>query len=508
MLSTHGRPPSGVVAARTSVPHPGRAFLLLGSIVAVGVGMLVAVDGSLAAALGFVLTVLCLAAAGHVRSIFLAVLCVSLVGYAFLSRGFAYIGWEPFYVGEILLILALFALLGAVRTFRPQALHWAILLFCVIGVIRTVPFLDNGATVALRDAALWGYALFAFAASALLTQPLIERAVTGYDRLIPYFLAWLPFASYLYYTDTAGWETSSGVPLFFFKAGDAAVHLAGVAAFLLLGLRGSHRRLPLLGCWICWLFSAILVFSVNRGGILAVSSALLLTIVLARPKGTARFLLALATVSAILFAIQPRLAWSGSARSISTEQIITNVTSIGTSSEDARDGSKDWRLAWWSEIYQYTVRGQYFWGGKGFGINLADDDGFQVGTDASLRAPHNTHVTVLARMGVPAFVLWVALQILFAGTMLGAIRRARITGAVRWMRIDIWLLAYWLAMVVNTSFDPYLEGPQGGIWFWTVVGFGLAALQCQRVRRNSSRTDQLEHREQRAANHRLRATFP
>jgi hypothetical protein len=41
-------------------------------------------------------------------------------------------------------------------------------------------------------------------------------------------------------------------------------------------------------------------------------------------------------------------------------------------------------------------------------------------------------------------------------------------------------------MVINTSFDPYLEGPQGSIWFWTVFGLGLAALQLQRLHPNLS----------------------
>ena len=40
-----------------------------------------------------------------------------------------------------------------------------------------------------------------------------------------------------------------------------------------------------------------------------------------------------------------------------------------------------------------------------------------------------------------------------------------------------WILVFWLAMVVNASFDVYLEGPQGGIWFWMIFGLGLAALR-------------------------------
>jgi hypothetical protein len=40
-----------------------------------------------------------------------------------------------------------------------------------------------------------------------------------------------------------------------------------------------------------------------------------------------------------------------------------------------------------------------------------------------------------------------------------------------------WVLAYWVAMMVDTSFDPYLEGPQGGIWFWAVFGLGLVVMR-------------------------------
>jgi hypothetical protein len=44
----------------------------------------------------------------------------------------------------------------------------------------------------------------------------------------------------------------------------------------------------------------------------------------------------------------------------------------------------------------------------------------------------------------------------------------------------LWILAYWIAILVNGTFDVYLEGPPGGIWFWCVFGFGIAAVQVQR----------------------------
>jgi hypothetical protein len=31
--------------------------------------------------------------------------------------------------------------------------------------------------------------------------------------------------------------------------------------------------------------------------------------------------------------------------------------------------------------------------------------------------------------------------------------------------------------MVNLSFDPYLESPHGGIWFWALFGLGLGAMR-------------------------------
>ena len=36
------------------------------------------------------------------------------------------------------------------------------------------------------------------------------------------------------------------------------------------------------------------------------------------------------------------------------------------------------------------------------------------------------------------------------------------------------MLVYWLAALANAAADVYLEGPQGGILFWSVMGLGLA----------------------------------
>jgi hypothetical protein len=164
-------------------------------------------------------------------------------------------------------------------------------------------------------------------------------------------------------------------------------------------------------------------------------------------------------------------------RPATLQQMITNLFSIfGSSSDSGLEGSKQFRLAWWGKIVDYTVFGKNFWSGKGFGVNLADDDGFQSTSDHSLRSPHNSEMTVLARMGVPGLLLWVLLQGAFGIGLLRAALAHRRAGDWQLAALSGWIFAYWVAMLVDTSFDPYLEGPQGGIWFWVIFGLGLVVM--------------------------------
>jgi len=170
----------------------------------------------------------------------------------------------------------------------------------------------------------------------------------------------------------------------------------------------------------------------------------------------------------------------GKGRKISFDQFVVNFLSTVGSTHGALETNKEWRLNWWKDIIDYTVNGKYFWTGKGFGINLADDDGHQIHQEGTLRSPHNVHMTVLARMGVPGAVAWVVMH----GTWLYCVWRAHITARRRkqgaWGGLFLFLFAYYAAFLINGSFDVFIEGPMGGIWFWTIFGVGVGALWCYR----------------------------
>ncbi len=108
------------------------------------------------------------------------------------------------------------------------------------------------------------------------------------------------------------------------------------------------------------------------------------------------------TTMLILLAVDFQVEVPGRDRKIAAAQVVENIASVASKTKmDDLNGTKQWRLNWWRDILDYTVFGKHFWDGKGFGVNLADDDGYQVTKDGSLRSPHNGHLTMLARAGVP-----------------------------------------------------------------------------------------------------------
>jgi O-antigen ligase/polysaccharide polymerase Wzy-like membrane protein len=408
--------------------------------------------------------------------VFLVALSLLLAGYAFLDRGFAHIGVPPVYLGDLVLALGVVAVAVASRGTRVliprHSVQSLALGFMTWGAIRTVPYIPRDGTDALRDAALWGYAAFALLIVVVLDRGSAALVPPLYRRLIPFFLLWLPIGALATQLLDTPPVPGGDVPVINLKLGDAGVHLAGIAAFALLGLHGRWRFPVAAAQSIAFVASLGLVASINRGGLLAASTGAL-ALTLARPSRN--WLIAVLMGSLVVgtgLLVDPfsRSELPGG-RSASVAQITANLSSIFSEGSPSLEGTKEFRLDWWSSIVDYTIFGPYFWTGKGFGVNLRVDD--LVSAPEEVRSPHNSHLTILARMGVPGLVLWLALLFAFARTLLLALYRAAAAGHALRSRVLLWILIYWLAMLVNMSFDPYLEGPMGGIWFWSVIGFGL-----------------------------------
>jgi hypothetical protein len=455
----------------------------VGKLLVPGIAAAIAVAGVVfspplaVAAVGAALTIAWLVSgADRPRRVFLGGLGLLLIGYAFLGRGIAHAGIPPLYVGELVLGLGVLALLFGRPQFRFDSARVLLLAFMGWGLLQTVPYIGRYGLDALRDAVTWGYGFFAIAIAALVRSNDLLQAVDRYRRLIVplclFILVTIPLANVAIPA-----FPGSEVPAVSPKPGDTAVHMAGIAAFVLVGLYAAKpARIPEFGVWLVWLPTAITMGIINRGGMGALATSSLALLFGRAPSRLVTPLFVVLVGLVTILYVDPVIDL-GLNRPVSVGQVIENVTSVFSETNDpALEGTKGFRLRWWGKIVDYTVGGQYFWSGKGFGVNLADDDGFQVYDDHSLRAPHNGHFEILARMGVPGLTLWVLLNLVWAAVVVRAIGRARAAGSNIWTAVLVWLLVYWAAMMVNASFDPYLQGPQGGIWYWAVIGGGLVAV--------------------------------
>lgn len=441
----------------------------------------------------------------HLPRIWATAMALGLLGYATLGRGFAYLGFGPTYVGEVLLATGvLVALLhGRGHALLRQHTTWLLLLMMSWGVARTVPYLGPYGLDALRDAVLWGYAAFALIIGALLRSPHgVGKVVDTYHRLMPIILVAAPIGYLLERTMSSALPTTPGsdIPLVSPKAGDLGVHLVGILAFVALGVHRAWReergginanqsstvrarlhRGAFTTTWtlsILWVLAWAVTFA-QRAAVVTVLVGGSLLVALRPTSGWWRpaYVAALLLVAVITFDVSVGL---GGARELSAESIqIAAVSLVGSVGSNVYDGPRQWRLNWWQDIIDYAVFGPRRWAGKGYGINLANADGYQVLYDDSLRSPHNAHLNVLARGGIPGLITWAGFHLLLLAALLLAYFARHREGRDAWARLNLWLALYLLAFHVNASFDVFLEGPQGGIWFWTVVGVALASLTLQ-----------------------------
>ena len=63
-----------------------------------------------------------------------------------------------------------------------------------------------------------------------------------------------------------------------------------------------------------------------------------------------------------------------------------------------------------------------------------------------------------------------------------------------WSRFFLFLFAYWIAALINSTFDVALEGPMLGIWFWSLHGIGIGAAILYRAELNAQPAPHLRQR--------------
>lgn len=403
-----------------------------------------------------------------IKAIYLNLYIIIFALYVYLGKGIAYS-----YAAEILLLIGIIVIVFDYKSFELFKDKRAIIILFLLFI--NIIFIINGvkhykALEVLRDSFMFNYAFFIFIIF------LFKDDLIYFASRIFLIYKWYPFVQcglllLSYSSRLEDYSLFGDTPILYFKFGDIAVHLL-IATILFLNnyikfkskafsivfivlivylymVASSYSRAAMVG----FMLSFILFFSISLNGKIK--------------KLIFRYLkwLPLAVVIALPFYLQTKVDEDFQGRKPGIEQLRDNVASVFTSDGDGSlNDNKVWRLLWWGKIIGYTFGGEHFLNGKGLGVNLKEDDEIESDIFPDLRSPHSFHLNVLARFGVPIFFIWMYwIYISFNRT-----RRFRADP------FEVMMGIIFFMFIFNASFDVYLEGPMGGLPFWTFVGLHFA----------------------------------
>jgi O-Antigen ligase len=424
---------------------------------------------------------------------YLTLLMAVLIGYAIIGKGVAYLGVAPVFIGEISYLLGVAVLVQSRCMFASMTTLPSIVLAAMMAWVlaRTLPFVSEFGFDALRDSVVIMYGGFAFIVAALLIEEprRLETILNSYRVFVNVFVAAIPFVLLMgrYFRDYIPLYPGYGFPIVEVRTGEAAVHLAGAAIFSIVGFR------KITASWLVLMATGVALVAVGRAAILAfVVPVVAATILRGKSRQLAKVVTVAAACLGAAYAYETSVgdyqeAKNSESRSLGVEQLVENAESILGEGGDQTEGTKKWRLDWWSVIIADTVNGPDFWTGRGFGLNLADADGFQDGDHPDrppLRSPHNVQMTILARAGVPGLALWAAFLATWFGTMFGVTLLTWRRDQLQWASVFLFIACYAMSFVINASFDVALEGPLQGIWFWCLIGLGIGSTMVYRHHTN------------------------
>ena len=239
--------------------------------------------------------------------------------------------------------------------------------------------------------------------------------------------------------------------------------------------------LPMAGCFL-FAFAVLIVQARTSYFQLIGVSVLLLAF---RPKALKSFALTVPLTLLLVGIVSAfELRVSGRLTDISLDFLIDHIKAITGAGAD-RGGTGDsaavgaaaaaagvsLRYGWWERIYHHlTEDGVTLLSGLGYGVALTD---FHNERGVLVREPHDSFISIVARLGVIGFVAWFWLQVELFRSWLRVYRQCR---RLAWWPAEEFLLlvlAFALLVLIDAIGEDAFEKPYEAIPYYALWGFVL-----------------------------------
>ncbi|MFY9527631.1 MAG: O-antigen ligase family protein [Candidatus Acidiferrales bacterium] len=413
----------------------------------------------------------------------------AMTPYIILNYGFdnlaVGVGGFHFPVGELLMFLALALVIfgkerGLLSTLLdpPVVCLFALLLLSCVHLVIDVP---RYGIYAVRDSSLFVEAVFLLLGAVWARNPRKTRRLVLWMFFV-FLLNLIYTYTFPWNEQIQAWSPTSGVfhpvPLFGNYEQNGLFLVAGALFCIWLG--------PSLVRWPRWVLLGLVVAQLGGLAILQLRSmyvgilvVLLLLFLLRETKKLAGFASALGwgvggvlamllAVSALGISLRGRM---GPVDLSFIEEHGRTILAVGDA--NARMGHDVDRGEWYGEVWD-RIRSSpsNLIVGEGFGQALID---FENEQGVPVRQPHNTSLTILARLGFLGLSIWLLFLVLMAVRYVRFIRTRRAFAGAS--ALVLWLFMYSVLALLFTSVQPEFEFSHGAIPFFFLQGLAIGIMR-------------------------------
>ncbi len=403
-----------------------------------------------------------------------------LLNYGFMQVRFPPVAGGGIPIGELVLIFSLLTInyarsiprLGATVFLVPFFIWWA------FGLSRAFLSVPEYGMWALRDATHVIESLFLLVGFSFAVRA--EALARFFDWLPKILIAACIYAlGYPFFEILQSWSpmlvggAGQDVPLLFLYINTAQILLWAVAYIMLFKHgRGINNKAIFLVA--AFLFGYALFLFQARTIYLQVIALFILFLFYRRKlfgKSIAGVILLFCLLLAMPFIglqIEGRLG-----QAVSVEFFINHFLAIGGIESEgliASAGGVSQRLGWWLNLYdRWTSSASTFLFGLGYGFPLID---FGVAHGVAVREPHNSYISILARIGLLGGIVWIWMHILMLRVWQSAYKMCRQMrwrdGENRLLILMAFFIITWVYAIGEDAFEKsFIAIPY--YFFWGIV---------------------------------------